>query len=303
MPAATPATSATEFIDRTTADVFIPEIWSSLAVVERENSLVFGGLVDRRLEAELRMGDTIHVPSLSNLGSARTKSINAAITYVTVTETSAQAGDGGFDGVTVTVTTHDYNAIAVESIAKLQTDRDLLTAYAGKMGYSLGLAFDDVIAGYVDNFSNAVGTLAVELTDDELLRAVQYLDDADCPRDGRALVVSPAQAIGFLKLDRFVNNDYSMLHENVQPTTGLERAYTTSWLKIPIYMSVNVEGSNAAGHDNGLFHRESITAIMQMMPTPHAQFDIDYFADKVALEQVHGSSEQRDDHGVFARGA
>ena len=42
---------------------------------------------------------------------------------------------------------------------------------------------------------------------------------------------------------------------------------------------------------------------MQMTPTAHSQFDIDYLADKVVIEQVHGSSEQRDDHGVFMKGS
>ena len=303
MPAATPVTGATEFIDRTTADVFIPEMWSGLAVIERENTLVFGGLVDRRLEAELKMGDTVRVPSLSNLGAARTKTANTAITYATVTETATQAGDDGFDGVTITVTTHDYQAIAIESIAKLQTDRNLMEKYAGKMGYSLGLAIDDVLAGYPDNFANPVGTLAISLTSDEVLRAIQYLDDADAPQSERFMVVSPAQAIEFLKLDIFVHNDYSSLHGTVEGKSGLENAYTRSFLTIPIYKSVNVEGSNAIGHDNTLMHKEAVTHITQMMPAAHSQYDIDYFADKVAIEQVSGSSEVRDDHGVFMRGA
>ena len=205
------AKGATEFIDNTTADVFIPELWSMEAIVARENQLVFANLVDRKFENGLSFGDTIHVPGVSNL-AVRTKSTNGAVTYATVTETQAQAGDGGFDGVTVTVTTHDYNAIAIESIAKLQTDRDLMAAYAGKMGYSLALAFDDVLAGYPDNFSNAVGTLAVELTSDEILRAIQYLDDADAPQNERYMVVSPAQAIGFLKYETFVTKHDPSLH-------------------------------------------------------------------------------------------
>lgn len=302
MPAASPATGTTEFIDRTSADVFIPEFWSGLAVVEREDALVFAGLIDRRFEADLSMGDTVHVPSLSNLGSARTKSINTAVTFVTVTETNTQAGDDGFDGVTITVTTHDYNAIAIESIAKLQTDRDLMSAYAGKLGFSLGLALDDVLAGYPDNFSNVVGTLAVALTDDDLLDAIQFLDDANCPQEDRNIVVSPAQAIEFLKLDRHVHNDYSALHGTVEGKSGVERAYVTSYMTIPIYKSTNVEGTNAAGHDNTLLHRQSVALIVQMMPRSHAAFDIDFIADKVVIEQVHGSSEVRDDHGVFMRG-
>ena len=303
MPAATPATGTTEFIDRTTADVFIPEVWSGEAVIERENSLVYGRLVNRQFESELRMGDTIHIPSLSNLGAARSKTANTAITFVTVTETNTQAGDDGFDGVTITVSTHDYQAIAVESIAKLQTDRDLMKKYAGKMGYSLGLAFDDVLAGYPDNFANAVGTLAVNLQTDDILRAIQYLDDADVPQDWRYMVVSPAEAVNMVKMDALVHNDYSSLHGSLDAKGGLENAYVKSFLGIPIYKSVNVEGSNAAGHDCTLFHKESIAAIMQMNPTSHYQYDIDFLADKVVIEQVYGSSEVRDDHGVFMRGA
>ena len=303
MPAASPATGATEFIDRTTADVFIPEIWSSYALIERESQTIFANLVDRRLERDLKMGDTVHVPSISNLGAARTKSANTAITYVTVTETNTQAGDDGFDGVTVTVTTHDYNAIAIESIAKLQTDRDLMKAYAGKMGFSLALAFDDVLAGYPDNFANTVGTLAVPLSDDDWLRAIQYLDDVDVPQSDRYAVVSPAEAINMLKFDRFIHNDYERLQGAISGKPGLDKGYVTSFLSIPFYKSTNVEGTNAAGHDNALFHKESVVAIMQMTPSSHSMFDIDYLADKVVIEQVHGSSEARDDHGVFCRGS
>ena len=302
MPAATPVQAATEFIDRTTADVFIPEIWSSLAVIEREDALVFGQLIDRRFEAELSVGDTLNVPSLSNLGTASTKTINAAIDYTTVTETMVQAGDGGFDGVTITVGTHDYMAIAIESIAKLQVNRDLMAAYAGKMGFALGLAFDDVLAGFPDNYSNAVGTLAVEVVVDDWLRAIQHLDDANAPQTDRAIVVSPAEAINMLTKDKFVHNDYSRLQGTISGTPGLDRGYVSSFLDIPIYKSTNVEGTNATGHDNTLFHRESVAAIMQMQPTAHSMYDIDFLADKVVLEQVHGSSEVRDDHGVFVRG-
>ena len=44
------ATGAAEFIDSTTADVFIPEVWSMISLVAREPNLVFANLVDRRHE-------------------------------------------------------------------------------------------------------------------------------------------------------------------------------------------------------------------------------------------------------------
>ena len=109
------ATGATEFIDNTTADVFIPELWSMEAIVARENQLVFANLVDRKFEKGLSFGDTIHVPSVSNLAS-RTKSINTAVTYETVTETNTD----------ISIATHEYAAIALENISRVQNNRDQL---------------------------------------------------------------------------------------------------------------------------------------------------------------------------------
>jgi hypothetical protein len=285
------ATGATEFIDNTTADVFIPELWSMEAIVARENQLVFANLVDRKFEKGLSFGDTIHVPGVSNL-AVRTKSTNTAITYETVTESNTD----------ITIGTHEYAAIALENITRVQNNRDQLKLYAGKLGYALALAVDDVLAGLVDNFSQTVGTLAVELTDDELLRSRQYLDDADAPQDSRVMIVSPAQETGLLKLDRFVHNDYDSIHGPGRET-GLEKAYVASFMGMPIYRSVNVEGTNAAGHDNGMFQKEALTLVMQIAPKTYHQFDIDYIVDKVAIEQLYGTQEMRDDHGVFMKGA
>ena len=285
------ATGATEFIDNTTADVFIPEIWSPLAIVAREQQLVFAKLVDRRFENGLSAGDTIHVPGVSDL-AARTKSTNTAITYETVTESNTD----------ITISTHKYAAIAVESITKVQNNRDQLQLYAGKFGYALGLDVDDTLAGLPYNFSQTVGTLAAENTYHDYLRAIQYLDDANAPAESRYFVISPAAEVGLMKQDIYTNNDYTMLHGEGR-NTALEFAYVSSFLNIPVYKTTNVEGTNSAGHDNTLFQKETIALVMQMAPQMHSMFDIDYFTDKVAIEQLYGTQEMRDDHGVWIKGA
>ena len=159
-----------------------------------------------------------------------------------------------------------------------------------------------MLAGLVDDFSNSVGTQAVELTDDDILRARQYLDDADAPQDSRVMVVSPMQETGLLKLDRFVHNDYEAVHGPGRET-GLEKAYVSSFMGMPIYRSVNVEGANSTGHDNGMFQKEALALVMQIAPKTYHQFDIDYIVDKVVVEQLYGTQEMRDDHGVFMKGA
>jgi hypothetical protein len=287
------ATGAAEFIDVVTADVFIPEIWSKYAVIARESKCVFAGLVDRRFEKDvMQMGDTVNIPNISNVGVvAKSLSANAATLYETVTETKQQ----------LTIGTWNYTAIAIETATKKQVDRNLLAAYAPKQQYALTLAIDDALAAYPDDFSQSVGTLLVPLTYDDVLRAKQYLDDADVPMSDRNIVISPAQEAEFRKLDQFINRDYNSLQEGLN--LGSREAYLGTWMDIPVYRSTNVEGSNAAGHDNTMFHKEALALVVQMDPTTHNFFDIDYFAYKVAVEQLHGSKEIRDDHGVWMPGA
>ena len=287
------ATGATEFIDNTTADVFIPEIWSSLAIVAREAQLVFAKLVDRKFEDGLTKGDKLNIPNISDL-AARAKSINAAITYETVTETNT----------TITVDQHYYAAIAVESITKVQSDRDMLAAYAGKLGYALGLNVDDALASQVeaDWSGQTVGTLAAENTYHDYLRAIQYLDDANAPADSRYFVISPASEVGLLKMDTYINNDYTNIHGTGRES-ALDKAYISSFLGVPVYKSTNVDGTNSAGHDNTLFQKEAQALIMQMTPDMHTMYDIDFFADKVAIEQLYGEQVMRSDHGVWIKGA
>ena len=161
---------------------------------------------------------------------------------------------------------------------------------------------DDTLAGLVDDFSNTVGSLATENTLAEFLRAIQYLDDANAPAENRYFVIAPAGQTGLMKLDSYTHNDYSMLHGEGR-NTALEFAYVSSFLNVPVYKSTNVEGDNSAGHDNTIFQKDAIALVMQMNPTMHSMFDIDYFADKVAIEQLYGTKEMRDDHGVWIKGA
>ena len=284
-------TGTTEFIDNTTADNSIPELWSKRVIVTREDRLVFEKLVDTGYREAMAFGDTIHVGAKGDL-AVRTKSANIAITYETETPANTD----------ITISTDEYAAIAVENITDLQSMLNLIEFYAPKMGFALDKAVDDVLAGLVDDFTNAVGTLATPLSYADWLRARQYLDDANVPDDERFMVVSPAEEANMMQLDQFINRDYTESTGSGKGDKG-NKAWLGHWLSMPVYKSVNVEGSNAAGHDNAMFHREAIALVKQMQPKTFTMFDIDYLARKVATEQVYGSREMRDNHGCWARGA
>lgn len=256
----------------------------------RENALVFGDLVNRMFEEEMFYGDILNVPPVSAL-VAQTKNLNSALNYEALTETNVQ----------ITVNVWEYSAIAIETRAKKQSFQDLIKRYAPKMGYALALAVDDVLAGLPDNVDNIVGALANALTYEDCLRAIQYLDDANAPLEDRQWVIAPAQRAGFFALEQFVNTDYAKLNSEVRGK-GATRSFIGNWMDTPVFMTANVEGTNAAGHDNTVFHKEAFALVVQLAMKSYNHFDIDYFADKYATEQLYGTQEMRDDHAVFCRG-
>ena len=283
------ATGTTEFVDTTTAAVFIPELWSAQEIRARESRTVFSKLANRVFEQKLIYGNTIHVPSIGNM-TTRSKTQNTAITYETVTETNTN----------ITIATQDYAAMAVEDIINIQANRDLASKYAGKMGYALDLDVDDVLAGLPDDFSQNVGTLANPTLYADWLRAIQYLDDADAPEDERYIVISPAERANMMQMDNFINSDFTTVSKADPRKRG---DAIGEWLGIPVYVSTNVEGTNAIGHDNTLFQKEAIALVMQEMPKTRTFYDIDYDCDKVASFILFGTKEMRDDHGVWVKGA
>lgn len=286
------ATGSAEFIDVTTADVLIPEIWSKQAIVAREQKLLFLDRVNRSFEADLKVGDRVNITSRTHL-TAQTKntSSNAALTFETQTETLK----------TIIVDTWGYQGVGLETFASKQVNRDMLDFYKEEQNYALALQIDDTLAGLPDDFTNNVGTLIVDLTYEDVLAAILYLDKADAPAADRSFIISPDQKAGFGKLDQFVHGDYGSLNSGASPAS--KSAALGSWLNHTVFWSNNVEGSTAAGHDNALFQRDAIGCVVQMSPTTHTMFDINYLTQKVVVEQSYGVLELRDDHGVWMKGA
>lgn len=286
------ATGTAEYVDATTAAVFIPIIWSREAIIAREQRLAFAQQVNRVFENELAFGSSIHVPSVGNLtAQLKNTSNNTAVSWETVTETNTD----------LTVDKWYYSGVAVESFTKKQAMQDLMARYAPKQGYALAQIIDDALATLILSITATVGSLANDLTYEDVLRADQYLNDANVPLTDRYIDISPAQRTGFMKLDQFIHDDYKALNGDVNQ--GLKDAYKGRWMDYPIMMSTNVDGSNAAGHSNAMFQKEALALAVQMEPVTHNWFDVNYLADKHIVEEVFGSAIMRNDHAVLMAGA
>ena len=280
-------------ITSTTGAVNNPAITSKDVIEFRMANLAFEGMASARYRDEAKVGTTVRwgLVNMPNSGAARTKSEGNSgndIVYDANTETA----------VTLTINTHQYSAFELEEFEKSLSIIDQAKWYTMAAAYVVDLAVDDTLAGLVDNFSQIVGTLGVDGTDDDVRRSVQYLGDANAPRDGRFFGMAPATTNSMLGIDRYASSDF-----NRGGGANIIRGEFGTIYALRVVESTNIEGSNAAGHDNTIHQRDAIALGMRMAPRTRRFDDIQNLSEQVAISVIYGVIETRDDHGIFARGA
>ena len=292
--------------DSTGMDATIPEVWALQTRDSFLPKLVMANLVDRSFEAELdgKPADTIRVDGMGGTTADTISGFDAA-SNITV----AAGGTLTSEVVTlntqvsISIDTHAYKFWDLEYELDLFTQFPLLQRMAERSTFAVAQKIDDDGAGLIDNFSQTVGTLAVPLPDSDIRRAKQYLDDADVPEGRRRGLTSPAQVSEWLDIEKYNNSLYKTAAVTEDPVRGTYRGHIGSLYGIDWYVSNNVEGTNAAGHDNVLLQKEAFALVVQMKPTIHSQYDINYLVDKVVMEQLYGSAVMRNDHAVWIKGA
>ena len=169
----------------TQAACHIPELWSPDTIDAVEANVVMAGLVQRKWERDLKVGDILNIGYISN-PTASTKTANTNISLEVIGPSEAEASE------TITVNTNQYVAFGVENITEVQSKTNLRSKYTEKGGYALASAVDTNLAALPASFSQIVGTLGVELTYDNLLRGDQYLNDGNAGGEDRFIIVGPA---------------------------------------------------------------------------------------------------------------
>jgi len=273
----------------TTAANFIPEVWSSEVQEAYLANLVIGGLVDRRFEAAVKQkGDTVHVPHLA-AQTVATKVANTAVAFTSATEAMTD----------ISIDKDYVVAFRIDNIAEVQSFNNQRQMYTTRGGKDLGTQIDTSLADLFDGFSQAVGTLLVDVTDPNLSRAAQYLNDANAPVGDRSLVVSPATLGSIQGIDKFVRLDY----HNINGATAVEQAMMSAPIYgAKVYCTTQTNGDNTNGHKNAMFQREALALVMQQEPKVFYGFDINYVADAVVIEAIWGVKEMRDTSGVEISG-
>ena len=282
---------------------FIPEIWEPEISDAVQAHVGLADLVDRSFETTMKVGDQIHISDRANL-AVRMKGTDSTATWSNVTETMQD----------VTINLQAYNAFLVEDIAEVQSKHAVRAGYTKNITYSL-MSFvegdlNSGLASLPDNFSQSVGALGSDPTTDNMIRSVQYLDDADVPEGERFFYMSPGTHAALLKQDVFINADYG-------PSGGVGTGRITK----PVFgatVHVSTLASNnpsSSGQSYSWFcHRRGVALIIQRTPNIQSHWiplefgwgttaDVIYqFAERLILPKAAASTSQNDNFNTAVLG-
>lgn len=288
----------------TTGDVFLPEVWSRELQRATQSTLVLANLVKRFDDDVADGGDLLDVPKISNI-TATAKAANTQVTLNAPTESS----------FTMNINRHFESSYLVEDRLKVQAKYQILNEYSPKAGYAISQKMDSDLAGLYSGLSQNVGNATTKLSDANLLRAIQYLDDADAPQTERYFAIKPAVLHQLRLLDKF--SRFDALGFSPNPASGAgglsngsavvrrigPNGFVGIVYNIEIYMTTNLveEAGTSDTVHNLLFQREAFALAVQEKPRMQFQYKQEYLGTLATSDAIWGFAEYRDAFGVDVR--
>ena len=287
--------SPTNSVTVTTAEKFIPDIWSDEIVAAYKKNLVLANLV-MKMNFKGKKGDTIHIPAPTR-GSASAKAAETAVTLIAATESE----------VLVSINKHYEYSRLIEDIVEAQALNSLRNFYTSDAGYALAKQVDTdlVQLGRSTNggagtnvyatgaFIGGDGTTAYvaasnnesALTDAAIRRTIQRMDDTDTPMDGRFFIIPPSSRNTLMGLARyteqaFVGNGDAIRNGEIGQLYG-----------IPVFTTSNADtgaGNSTTDRICLMGHRDAMVLVEQIAVRSQVQYKQEYLATLFTSDTLYG---------------
>lgn len=269
----------------TTSAVFIPEIWSREAQIQREANLYLAKRVDR-FEVDFEGGgNVLHVPKVTDL-TAQDIGSDGSLPDQANTEGTLSITVNKWKGVT-------FN---IPDMLRTQAKLDLQSLYTEKAGFGLAKRIELDILGLIPSFTTntAVGTSGTDLTDHTILLANQALDLALVPAEDRHMIVYPTQKRALLEIDKFTRADAIGL-ANGGPDSPIKTGAVGMIYAVEVLSSALVTSPSPTY--NFMFHKSAI-GLALVKDIKFEEFSRVQFATRYGASELYGYAIMRNDHGV-----
>lgn len=172
---------------------FIPEVWSSKFLVRLRKAHVFGGIVNRDYEGEIReFGDSVKINEVGPI-TVSNYTQHSEISFETLN--SAQK--------TLLIDQAKFFAFKIDDIEEAQTKPKLMNAAMEEAAFSVSDVIDQFLAskyteaGVLDATNLGTATTAISILSSTgnaftiLSKASQRLTESNVPQQGRWMVIPP----------------------------------------------------------------------------------------------------------------
>jgi N4-gp56 family major capsid protein len=291
-------------VTNTTANSFIPEIWSDEIIAAYKKSLVAANLF-KKMSFTGKKGDTIHIPSPTR-GVASLKAAETQVTLQAATETEVQ----------VLVDKHYEYSRLIEDITEVQALSSLRRFYTEDAGYALSKQVDSSLiqlgrgfnggnvanSAYAGAFSGADGTTAYvagantglgALTDAAIRRTIQRLDDNDVPMEGRFFLIPPSARNTLMGLARYTEQAFV---GEVGGGNTIRNGEIGNLYGIPVFVSSNSDttSGSTACRVALLGHKDAAVLVEQQGVRSQTQYKQEYLGTLYTADTLYGVKELRD---------
>ena len=305
-------------VNKTAAATFIPEIWSDEVIAAYQKNLKMAPLV-KKLPMTGKKGDVIHIPKPIR-GAASAKVADTAVNIQANVEGELQ----------VSVNRHFEYSRFIEDIVEVQALNSLRQFYTEDAGYQLALKVDTDLMNAATGFGNGTMDLAAPtgadwensnsyffdaaatggtplslfdaagghsvaagdvFSDAGFRQAIQLLDDADVPMDGRCIIVPPVVRNTIMGTERFSSSDFV---SGQTVNTGL----IGNLYGVDVYVSSNCPTLQSNVRGCIMMQKDALVHAEQMSVRSQTQYKQEYLSTLFTSDTLYGVQVYRPEAGL-----
>ena len=306
-------------VNKAAAATFIPEIWSDEVIAAYQKNLKMAPLV-KKLPMTGKKGDVIHIPKPIR-GAASAKVADTAVNIQANVEGELQ----------ISVDRHFEYSRFIEDIVEVQALNSLRQFYTEDAGYQLALKVDTDLMNAATGFGDGTLDLAApsgadwensnsyffdaaatggtplslfdanggahdvaagdNFTDAGFRQAIQLLDDADVPMDGRCIVVPPVVRNTIMGTERFSSSDFV---SGQTVNTGL----IGNLYGVDVYVSSNCPTLETNVRGCILMQKDALVHAEQMSVRSQTQYKQEYLSTLYTADTLYGVQVYRPEAGL-----
>lgn len=267
----------------------VPEIWAKEIQENRVNNLVMWSLIDGRYSSEIsQKGDTLHINFMDEITDDTAS--NTAVSGLTI--------DGlDTDQVDLLIDRYIRKVLGVQDVLKAQSAYEFRAPYTARLGRYLDRALDEeVMRKAVAGASKTVavtGNTNTTLAFADIVKAASYLDAANVPVEGRAIVINGYGVGDLRQVPEFTAFKETGEAGLVKNQTGL--VGEIYGMKVYVTNAITTAGSN---YNFLMIHKSAVIGATQSVPSFEADRDKKDGIDFIAGAELFGVKVLRADHIV-----